>query len=163
MHFLWDTWYCRFWFPDAKILHYLIRNMLTTVVRKNLEILQRLVTLNKHNLIPEVVWDQIMPIWMQEIKANTPPNEIFKFKKVLQNLFNVKSAHRPTYAVEFITNSLESSRAKQNQEALAWVQLLSHLDCELELDVLLETFIEMIIMKQQVRVQFLLTLYQLGF
>lgn len=124
-------------------------NMLTSVVRKNLEILQRLVSLNEHRLLPESVWDQVMPVWINEIKTNTPPTEIMKFKKILQHLFDIKSSERPSYAINFIRKNLESTRVKQSQEALVWVQLLSHLDCEMELEFLLETFIEMIILKQE--------------
>lgn len=126
--------------------------LFTSVVRKDLEILQRLVNLTKQELICEQVWDQIMPEWMQEIKDNVPVDDISIFKKVLGNLFDLESEVRPPYAINFIDKRLESSLVKQSQEGLVWVQILSYLDVKLHIKKLLEKFIEMVITNNDVQI-----------
>ncbi|XP_066913207.1 protein unc-79 homolog isoform X2 [Clytia hemisphaerica] len=122
-------------------------NMLTSVLRKDMEILQRITTLAKYGLVPENVWEEIMPHWFHEIKTAIPVSEIKKFKTILLELFDMNSETRPEYAINFIRKNLESSILKQSQEALVWVQILSYLDVQLEITSLIEMFIELLLNK----------------
>ncbi|XP_047132368.1 protein unc-79 homolog isoform X1 [Hydra vulgaris] len=120
-------------------------NMLASVVRKDLELMQRLSKLIVHELIPENIWERVFPIWLKEIKERIPQSDICKFKKILGQIFGVNSNTHSSYALSFLYKRLQSTEMQEYLEALVWVQILSYLDVHIDMLPLFDIFIKMII------------------
>ncbi|XP_065069505.1 protein unc-79 homolog [Rhopilema esculentum] len=110
--------------------------------RQLLEGLQRISTLAKFGLLPEKVWERVLPDWIQEIKEKVSPDELIKYKAILKRLFDIKSEVRPSYSLNFIDRKLQNISNSQRQESLAWLQVLSAVDVCLDVGTLISMFID---------------------
>ncbi|XP_067032005.1 protein unc-79 homolog isoform X2 [Acropora muricata] len=114
-------------------------------VRQHMEGLHRLCCLVPHNLITPEVWDVIMPLWIEAIKADVPPDELGRFKVLLTKIFDPLLSPlqlTPEMTFNFIKKSLESAVPRHQVEALTWLQILSQLDIIIPLHMLLGMFIK---------------------
>eukprot|EP00794_Sanderia_malayensis_P019917 gene19917-21865_t len=110
--------------------------------RQQLEGLQRLSVLVKFGLIPEQVWERILPFWMQELRDSAGTNGLGKFKTILSRIFDVTSLEAPSYSLNFIKRRLQNLLSSERQEGLVWLQMLSALDVKLNFTELLSMFLE---------------------
>ncbi|XP_074630271.1 protein unc-79 homolog isoform X2 [Acropora palmata] len=114
-------------------------------VRQHMEGLHRLCCLVPHNLITPEVWDVIMPLWIEAMKADVPPDELGRFKVLLTKIFDPLLSPlqlTPEMTFNFIKKSLESAVPRHQVEALTWLQILSQLDIIIPLHMLLGMFIK---------------------
>ncbi|XP_046839871.1 protein unc-79 homolog isoform X2 [Xenia sp. Carnegie-2017] len=118
-------------------------DMLSDSIRLLKEGLYRICCLIPYNLIPQEVWERIMPEWMNAIRSGVPPERLREFKSLLSDLFDpVVSPFKVSMDVvmAFIKNGFESGSESLQRQTLTWLQILSELDIIIKIHMLVNMF-----------------------
>nr|CAH7740129.1 unnamed protein product [Callosobruchus chinensis] len=105
--------------------------------------LHRLFCLIPYEVISQEIWDAIMPHWMEAIVNDVPERELGELRIILNKIldtemsplgFNAKKMYH------FVAIRFQNTSAKVQQQALHWLQTLTHLEIVIPLHLLFSIF-----------------------
>ncbi|XP_048586447.1 protein unc-79 homolog isoform X2 [Nematostella vectensis] len=120
---------------------------LTSTVRQYVEGLHRICCLIPFDLLNIEVWETVMPLWMDAIKADVPPEDLPKFKVLLCKLFDplLSPFKWPAeISLGFVKKAVESSNHTQLVQGLSWLQMLSTEEVIIKVHMLTNMFLKAI-------------------